>query len=125
MRLSGGREVGESVLRGDGAAFEEGLEGSSEASSSKLSLRRATLLSAVMSRIRFGFWWYETFTRTTWPLSASAASNFQVNTVTAQADESPSSSDTPAPRSEARRNDDPHRAPLWHSLPAGVRKEVN
>ena len=60
---------------------------SSEASSRRLSLRRATLFSAVMSVIGCGFWWYKTLTRTTWPPSAPAASNCQVNTVTAHTGE--------------------------------------
>ena len=33
------------------------------------------------------FWWYKTLTRTTWPLSASEASNCQVNTITLHSNE--------------------------------------
>ena len=56
----------------------------SEASSSKLSLRLAAFFSAVMSVCWLVFWWYKTLTRTTWPLSASEASDCQVNTITLQ-----------------------------------------
>lgn len=60
---------------------------SSAASSRRLSLRLATLISAVMSVSLVWFWWYKTHTRTTWPLSASADPECQVNTVTAHPDD--------------------------------------